>query len=464
MPTPLVSSFHELLLSFAVVFTQPSFENFCTLLAGWVFCFGRRTVTGLLVAAGAVEGKHFSVYHRFFSRAVWSFDALGHVALKLALPFVPTGPPILLAVDDTLGRKSGRHIWGAGMHHDPLRSTPARPAFSFAHSWVTLAIVVKRPWTQDRYFALPFLFRLFRKKRKKRPPGRPKGERKSTGEATAQAYQTRPQLAAEMLEIAAQWLPGRRIRVVGDAEYSGGSVSRQLPDRVALVGRMPMNAALYAQPEPRQPGARGRPRKRGARRPSPKDLATSRRVRWTRTTAHLYGRKVKVQLKSMTALWYHSAGTRLLKIVVVRDPSGRRKDDCFFTTDVSMRPVEILETIARRWPLEVTFRDAKQLLGFEGPQSRTRKAVERTAPLALLLYSLVVLWYAHHGHAFREQGGVKRPWYRKKKTPSFADMLAALRQASWAEANFCDPLPHEGSKKSPQQALSQLQYWLLAIC
>jgi hypothetical protein len=61
-------------------------------------------------------------------------------------------------------------------------------------------------------------------------------------------------------------------------------------------------------------------------------------------------------------LWYNSAGTRLLRIVVVHDPSGRRKDDCFFSTDLSLSPKAILQLFAMRWPLEVAFYNAKQFL------------------------------------------------------------------------------------------------------
>lgn len=462
MNLPLVSSFVGILLSFAPVFSAPSLGNFMTLVAGWVFCLGRHTVTGLIVAAGAIGKKHFSCYHRFFSRAVWNLDSVGRVVLKLALSFIPEDALILLAVDDTLSRKTGRHIWGAGMHRDPLRSTGRRPIFSFGHSWVVLSLIVPFPFAPGKSFALPFLFRLYRKKKKRRPPGRPKGERKSTGEAAAGEYRTRPELASEMLRTAAEWLPGRSIRVVGDSEYSGKSVSRLLPENVNLVGRMPMNAALYTEPGPRKPHQRGRSRKKGERLPSPAELARSREVRWTKTTVDIYGRTVKVQFKMQRALWYSSAGGQLLTVVVVRDPSGRRRDDCFFTTDPTMSPTGVIETIARRWPLEVTFHDAKQMLGFEEPQNRAPKAVERTAPVAMLLYSLVVLWYARAGHAMRDRWFLRRPWYRGKASASFADMLATLRQASWAELNSADPGVEAGSPKKAENRMLQLQQCLLA--
>ena len=461
MSAPLVSSFRDLVLSLAPLFTGPSFENLLTILAGWVFCMGRHTVTNLIVSAGAVGEKHFSAYHRFFGRASWVLDSVGRVVFKLALRFVPEGETVLVAADDTLGRKTGRHIWGAGMHHDPLRSTPARPAFSFGHSWVVLSIIVPLPFASHRRFAIPFMLRLYRKKAKKRPPGRPKVERKSTGDATETEYRTRPELAAQMLRIAAEWLEGRRFRVVGDSEYSGRSVSRNLPPTGDLVGRMPMDAALYAEPPAPTAGRRGRPRKKGERLPNPEELAKSRRVTWTKTRAEIYGRSVRAWYKTVRALWYNSAGPRPVTVVVVRDPSGKRRDDCFFTTDLSMKPVEIVETVARRWSLEVAFRDAKQCLGFEEPQSRTRKAVERTAPMALVLYSLTVLWYAEHGEALRERWFVKRPWYRRKKAASFADMLATLRQASWVEANSFDPAPRPGSEEKGGNRIPQLQTWLL---
>ena len=92
---------------------------------------------------------------------------------------------------------------------------------------------------------------------------------------------------------------------------------------------------------------------------------------------------------------------RLLRIVVVHDPGGRRRDDCFFSTDLTLQPPQILETFALRWPLEVCFRDVKQFLGFEDPQNRVSKATQRTAPLVFYIYDLVLLWHARQGIASR---------------------------------------------------------------
>ena len=66
-----------------------------------------------------------------------------------------------------------------------------------------------------------------------RAPGKGgKLERKQTGQATAKQYRTRPELALEMIQMVASWVPQRTLRVLGDSEYAGQSISRHLPANV----------------------------------------------------------------------------------------------------------------------------------------------------------------------------------------------------------------------------------------
>ena len=95
--------------------------------------------------------------------------------------------------------------------------------------------------------------------------------------------------------------------------------------------------------------------------------------------------------------------------------------------------ITILETMGGRWSIEVAFREAKQSLGAEHPQSRLPKAVERQFPLGLMLVSLVKLWFVTYGHQTRFAVMSCGPWNRHKTEPSFSDMLAALRRAGWAQ-------------------------------
>ncbi len=438
MPELLVGSFAPLLWTFQHCFTQPSFRSFWALTCAWILCSGRRSLTRIIQAGQLTQFKHYGSFHRFFSQARWSLDDLGHPVLQLLLPFC--GPVWVGAVDDTLARKSGRHIWGAGMHHDPLRSTAARPFFAFGHNWVVLSLHLSFPFAPQKCWAFPLLVRLYRKKKKPhRAPGRHgKLEKKQTGEATEKQYRTRPQLALEMIQILAGWVPDRKFLLTSDSEYAGQTISRHLPPNVALISRMTMKAALYA-PAPEKTTGRGRRRKKGKRLFSPLQMTQDLASPWTKTTLCLYGKQVKVWYKSVEALWYSSAGQRLLRLVVVRDPRGRRRDDCFFSTDLTLNPLQILETFSLRWPLEVCFRDVKQFLGFEDPQNRVSQATRRTAPLIFYIYDLVLLWYALSGHLLVAQPLLHRLWYRQKSSVSFEDILRTLRYATWQEKIFGDP-------------------------
>ncbi len=123
-----------------------------------------------------------------------------------------------------------------------------------------------------------------------------------------------------------------------------------------------------------------------------------------------------------------------MRYVVVRDPSGRRKDAAFCCTALDVRVAFLLETYATRWTLEVTFCLLKGLLGFDEAQNQTPLAVRRTAPFAGFVFALIVLWYATELQAGRPATWVVRPWYRRKAAPAFVDVLATLRQAGLAHA------------------------------
>ena len=94
-----------------------------------------------------------------------------------------------------------------------------------------------------------------------------------------------------------------------------------------------------------------------------------------------------------------------------------------------MTPTEVAELYSDRWAIELTNRDLKQLLGIQHPQSWVGDGPERIVALASWLYSAVWHWYlvVHAEHPTWPD----RPWYTTKRTPSFADALAALRSETW---------------------------------
>ena len=132
----LVPSFVCLLQGLSRTMTAPTHASWVTILTGWVLA-SRRTVTRMILVAGDAAGKHFSSYHRVFSAARWSLDALGLAVFELIEPWLDK-EAVLLALDDTLARKRGLKMFGTGMHHDPLLSSRGKAITNWGHSWACL--------------------------------------------------------------------------------------------------------------------------------------------------------------------------------------------------------------------------------------------------------------------------------------------------------------------------------------
>jgi hypothetical protein len=448
----LTNSFHVVLTSFAPVFTQPSLRIFLTLMTGWIVSVRHRYVTELIYGGDQVGVGHWSRFHRFFSHYAWSLDDLCLVLTRLLLAaFAPQGV-VLLALDDTLCRKRGLNLFGAGMHHDPLMSSKAVKLVSWGHNWVVLCLIVRLPfWAPTKVLALPIGFRLYRnrqgnnkgKKKKKdidsrsRPsqgkPNKtvkkrtvPKNRRRADGSM----HQTRPELGLELICWLAAAFPERTFLVTADSLYGGKSILSKLPANVQLSSRVHPGGALYASAPQPLPGQRGPKRKKGARLSAMQDWADDASA-WTDLKFDQYGLHAELSVKTRQGLYYKAGKDRLLTFVLARDNSGKRPLSIFYSTLLEWAAMDILAAYASRWSIEVTFENGKQLLGFDHPANRLPKAVQRTAPMAMVLVSLTTLWFHQQGH--RHVRFPKRPWYTKKKEPSFADMLTTLRRLSWTE-------------------------------
>ena len=98
----------------------------------------------------------------------------------------------------------------------------------------------------------------------------------------------------------------------------------------------------------------------------------------------------------------------------------------------------------RRWSLETTFQEAREHLGLETLRNWSEKAVKRSVPFLLGLYSLIVVWFALHVEQ-PERFPLERPWY-KKPSVTFSDMLSAARGDILGELLFqrpqCAPCEH----------------------
>src|SRR4051794_35679113 len=436
----LTTSFVDLLPQFSPVFTAPTSQTFVWIMAGWVLSQRHRFITELIFSSGNVGNGHWSRFHRFFSHAAWDIDAFSMCLAKLVFTILAPGATLYWAVDDTLCRKRGLTLYGAGMHYDPLISSRPKALVSWGHDWVVLSLIVVHPfWAPTKVFALPIAFRLYRNRQglTKGKKGQAKGTKGKKGRAKrAKAphdpnHRTRPELALELILLVARWFPDDEIMVTGDSAYGGASILRHLPPHVHLISHVHPKGALYRPAPPKAEKAKGRARKKGDRLPGMAEWADDPERPWTELKFDQFGFHATVAVKTIEALYYKAGRDRLLTIVLVHDLEGKRPDQMFYCTKLDWTARQILSAYACRWAIECTFENCKQLLGLEDPANRLPKAVERTAPMAMIIYSLVVVWFHRTGHRWLRFPS--RPWYPKKEGPSFADLLTTLRRVSYEE-------------------------------
>jgi SRSO17 transposase len=426
------SDFFALFSNFFVIMTTPTLRNFMTIATGWLLTH-RHRLTDALVASGVAGLRHHAAFHRVFAAARWSLDELGLAVFSLVLTLIREEKTISLALDDTLARKRGRKVFGVGMHHDPLLSSRKKAIVNWGHSWVVMGVLVELPFRKGHWFCLPILFRLYRNKK---TVTREKGD-----------YKTRPELAVEMLKVLGKNYGYRRFHLVADSAYCGKSVVKQLPENCGMTGRVHLDAALYTE-APKQTG-KGRPRKKGERLVAPRQMLQGKT---RRLTVDIYGRRETMKIAEKVCLWYSVAGVRKIKIVAVKPMTGGRKEQAFFSTDLEATAETILAGYSCRWAVEVAFQDTKGHLGFEEPQGWSRKAVERTAPTAMLLYSLVLVWFSQQpGHKIEF---LLRPWYRQKREICFADILRVLRKEILCKRFLHTPTIGAQSHKNIEQLIN----------
>ena len=413
--------FAAVILTFAPVFRQQrTWRHAELLLISAILAPGKRTVASLLRIAGLSRERRFTNYHRVLNRAAWSTHSAARLLLGLLITaFVPTGP-VVLGIDDTIERRRGKRISAKGIYRDPVRSSKGHFVKASGLRWLSLMLLAPIPWA-GRIWALPFLTVLALSERYCRE--RSRRHKKLTDWARQLALQ------------ACCWLPGREIVLLGDSSFAALDLLAALAQRgLICITRLRLDAALYEPAPPRKPGTVGRPRTKSARLPNLSALLADEHTRWAEVTVPgWYGEGDRtVEVCSATAVWRH-AGLPVVPVrwVLLRDPRHRFDPQALLCTDPARDPLQIVRWFVQRWQVEVTFREVRDHLGVETQRQWSDRAIARTTPCLLALFSVVALLAARLDPRAR-LAVCTAAWYRKPH-PTFADTLAAVRQQFWRE-------------------------------
>ncbi len=382
-------------------------------------CLERHTVTGLLCSCGR-QFIDWSADYRLFSKDVWEPNHLFRPVIRGCLELLKTAategrgqtvlsgtdppqeprpqtPRVVVAIDDTLLRKSGRKTPGVSYRRDPLS-----PAFQtnlvLAQRFIQFSLLVPNA-TQLPTAARGVPCRFQHVPSLKKP-------KRSAGQDEWQAY--REAVKQKNLNTAASRIirelrdeldrihdaAGMHLSLVVDGSYTNQTIIQNLPPNTSLIGRIRKDAKLYFPLE-------SSPRRYGPGAPTPEELRQDSGCPWQEIQAYAAGKTHTFRVKTLAPVRWRKTGTTLALRLVVIAPVGYRltqggrllyrQPAYLICTDPELELQQLVQEYLWRWDIEVNHRDEKQIIGVGQAQLRSPKSVDRQPAFAVASYSTLLL-------------------------------------------------------------------------
>ena len=393
------------------------------IVAGMLLADDRRTASAWFVAAGVQDD-----WDRFYDCLI----SVGRTSEKLATAvlglivqkFAPGfSRRIRVGIDDSPTSRYGRHVEGAGVHHNPTAG-PADGEWLYGHNWVALAWLSTHPlWG---VIALPLRSMLY-----VREVDVPKLAEKYGWE-----FRTKHQLGVELLTWFMQSLRALGVKAEVWLAVDGGYAARPfllpvLELGIVVVSRLRRDACLFDLPPSGSHGNRiyGKNRISLAKR-------AGHHQGWSTICYHCRGVEVTRQYKTFLATSRLVSGE--IRVVIVRFEDGGWAP--YFCTDSSAEVRDILETAAARWAIEEHFHDVKEVWGAGQQQVRNVWSNIGCWHLNQWAFTLVELccWDVEKSQLSDRRD---RPWDNEDRRPSHADRRRSISQEMLGK-KFLAALPH----------------------
>jgi len=489
---PLLEKFHELLQPWSSVFAQQrTWQRAQRLAYGLLLCLRTHLTSNAICATGR-QFLDWSADYRLFSRSPWDPHALFDPLFDRLAALLPSPQaPVVAALDDTLCKKTGRHIPGATFARDPM-SPPFHVNLVRGLRFVQASVLVRAIGFLGPARALPVRFepappavkpknqkrtckharnnQTNQKKHRKQTARKKKaapGARKKAAILTPEEKEYRvqkklralTQVAARVLQSLREALDARpdtrqrQLLVSGDGSYTNRTVLRQLPARTTFIGRIRKDAKLF-QPLPPASATRsgGRPRRYGAPASTPEQILHDDSVAVVKVGCFAAREVREIPIKVVRTVYWRKAGPDLPLLLVVVKPLGYRlrkgskllyRQPAFLLcTDPQLDLQTLLQAYIDRWEIECNHRDEKSLIGVAQGQVWNPLAVTRLPQFQVAIYSLLLL-ASILAYGF-ERAAVYLPvplWRRKSIRPSILDLLNLLRDQIFARGTQDNPAP-----------------------
>lgn len=408
-------------------------------------CLGRHTITGLASTSGRLFWD-WSAEYRLYSRNRFNAQKVFDGIRKKVVEACEAREPLVVGLDDSMLRKTGKKIPGVGYRRDPLG-----PPFNvnFVRSQRVIQISAAYPCGKGRSRMIPIDFH------DAAPAMKPKHYAPSSSWDNYREEQKRLRLSvrgAERLHHLRNWLDEngqsqRALWALVDGGYTNQTVLKQLPQRTTLIGRIRSDAKLHYIPDVSDSLTLGRNRTYGTLAPTPEHLRMDDAVPWKCVRAYAAGKHHDFKVKVIKPLrWRKAGGNQNLQLIVVAPLKYRlrkttkalyRKPAYIVCTNPDLPVQKVLQAYLWRWDIEVNFRDEKTLLGVGQAQVRHPASINNVPTLAVAAYAALLLAGIRTFGCFGSPDSLPRPKWQSRKPQQRAtttDYIRHLRWELWAKA------------------------------
>ena len=426
---------------------ESAWARACAVLLGLLMTTARRhTVTSSLRAGGRDQRSHSADYF-IFSRADWEqsalFDSVTDVAVE-TMDHLGLGGRLVVAMDDTGLKKTGKTIAAAGWQRDPL-SPPFHLNLRWGLRFVHLAAIVPGHKLGHAPEAISIGFRLAPalKRPKKTAPVEEQVAFKAAKKKNNLSMIAVEEMAHLRAHLDASGRKDLNVLMAGDASYLNKAILKGLPQNMDIVARTRGTSKLFT------PAPAGGRKKYGEALPTPIEIRQGTDVPWQVINAYYAGKFRDLRYKEVQQVMWKSAGAnRLLRLIIMaptpyRGPGkGRRKllyrePAYLLSTDLCAPTIELIQAYLDRWQIEVEHRDEKSVLGVGEAQVHADKSVPRMHSAHVAMWSMTKLAALRTEGFTRTSAYPQRArWYPSDGTerPSADDILELLRMEVHFEA------------------------------
>jgi hypothetical protein len=420
----------------------------------FLVCLGRRTISRAICAQQR-QFRAWSPDYKFFSESPWDSPSLFDAVVDEAHPLMSPEQPLVVTMDDTPCRKTGKKIPGARWLRDPL-SPPFNTNLIWSLRFLHAALLLWPAGAQGAARAIPISFQIAPAVKKPKAPKRLK-QFKAKYKKELKEYQQelkeyrRKQRKEGLSAQGAQLLQDLRSRLdkyppllnralwtVVDASFCNRTVFRKLPDRTVLIGRTRKDIRLFAEFNEKASKRKGRKKTYGKPLPTPEEFRKDNSVPWKQHKIFAAGKKHDLRYKTMDrVLWKAGAGPRPMRLIVIAPLRYRahghtlyRKEAYLLVSDPSLDVATALQAYFYRWEIEADQKEEKDLLGVGQAQVWSEKAVPRQPAFHVASYAfLLVAALKVFGHNNVDAVG-RLPLWRRRTPPtrlSAGQLISLLR-------------------------------------